>query len=95
MPKKQKQNLESSLQLNAGKELLKRLADLLDNYYQQNLDNEDLKEMLDYKKTETFDDFFEQISSITEKDIALTLLYQVLSENQEIKLEIENNCKSA
>ena len=77
------------LQLNAGKEPLKRLADLLDNYYQQNLDNEDLKEMLDYKKTETFDDFFEQISSITEKDITLTLLYQVLSENQEIKLEIE------
>ena len=81
------------MQLNAGKEPLKRLADLLDNYYQQNLDNEDLKEMLDYKKTETFDDFFEQISSITEKDITLTLLYQVLSENQEIKLEIENNCK--
>ena len=79
--------------MNAGKESLKRLADLLDNYYQHNLDNEDLKEMLDYKKTETFEDFFQQISSITEKDIALTLLYQVLSENQEIKLEIENNCK--
>ena len=70
---------------------MKNLASLLDGYYQQNLDNKGLKEVLESKRSETFSDFFEKIYSSTEKDIALLLLFQLITDNEMIRKEIEKN----
>merc|ERR1712155_133558 len=68
-----------------------KLADLLDDYYRQNLHNSNLRDMLEFKKSETFKAFFENITNSAERDIALLLFSQLVTDSQEIRQEIIKN----
>ena len=74
-----------------GEDSCKKLANMLDDYYLHNHDNSNLRDMLEFKKSATFRAFFENITNSTEKDIALLLFYQLVSDSQDIRQEIMKN----
>ena len=73
--------------LSQKKESLKKLANLIDQYHQQNLGNTDLQNILDHKRSENFSDLFQKIGS-TERNIPLLLLSQIAKDSQEIRQQI-------